>query len=252
MSTKTTFKKLIQHSLAAAVLAASQGSYAHTTTLLEMTSGQAVDNAVAIGHGCEAQDRAVVAQSVVFPTVNPIITNSDNGDVLSLGLDEVIEGGSLENVADLIQSRDIFLTQAEKTNALGNTVGFYGANGILGTTLLGRVPFQANAPKFADGSCVQHLTVEYAIADICLTSKPTIKNNKVNLWIPDNGSQFAIKGAANGVEGIGEPALLVIHRDSATNPVTDPGACAGAPENITVTISGQDIDANLPIPGWTH
>lgn len=252
MTTSTTFKKLLQHSLTAAVLAASQGSYAHTTTLLEMTGGAGVDNAIAIGHGCEAQDKAVIAQSVVFPTVNPIITNSDTGDLLSVGLEEVIEGGTLENVADLIQSRDIFLTQAEKTNALGNTIGFYGTNGILGTTLLGRVPFQANAPRFADTSCTKNLTVEYAIADICITSKPTMRANKVNLWIPANGSQFAIKGAANGVDGVGDPAILAIHRDETANPLPTDGSCAGAPENITVTISAQDIDANLSIPGWTH
>lgn len=260
MLTNKTFKKLLQHSLTAAVLVASQGGHAHTTTLLEMTGGAAVDNAIAIAHGCEAEDRAIIAQSVVFPTVNPIITETAGGhdhggepsEPLAMTLDEIIEGGTLENMADLIQSRDIFLSQKEKNNALGNTIGFYGTLGVLSTYAQGRVPFLAVAPRFADTSCVKNLTVEYAVADICLTSKPTIKANKVNLWIPDNGSQFAIKGHAEGVDGVGHPSVLVIHRDLDNNPIPTDGSCANEHENLTVTISAEDIDANLPIPGWTH
>lgn len=260
MSAKATFKKLIQHSLAAAVLVASQGGNAHTTTLLEMKGGDGFDNAIAMGHGCEAENRGIIAQSVVFPTVNPIITETvghhDEGgaapEPLAMTLDEIIEGGTLEGFAALIQSRDIFLNQKPKTNALGNSIGFYGTLGLLSPELKGRVPFQANAPRFVDTSCVKTLTVEYAVADICLTSKPTIKPNKVNLWIPNNGSQFAIKGSAQGVDGVGHAATLIIHRDEVNNPLPTDGSCATEHDSLTVTISPEDVDANLPIPGWTH
>ncbi len=249
--TKTkTLEKLLQFSLTSVLLVVSQGSNAHTTTLLEMTGGAAVDNAIAIGHGCEAQNKGVIAQSVVFPTVNPIIASTGSTPITDLN--DVVEGGTLESFADLIQSRDIFVLQKEKTNVLGNVVGFYGTTGSLFPYAQGRVPFSATAPRFADTSCAKKLTVEYAIADICVTSKPTIKPEKVNLWIPDNGSQFAVKGAANGVDGIGEPAVLVINRDLVNNPLPTDGSCADGAVDVTLTISPEDIDANLPIPGWTY
>lgn len=251
MPKTTAFKKLLTPVLTAAVLAASQGGFAHTSTLLEMASGAAVDNAIAISHGCEAQGKAIIAQSVVFPTVDPIITNSGSGTISDLN--DVIEGGTLENIADLISSRDIFLSQKEKTNSLGNVVGFSGTLGYLPTYARGRVPFEAVAPRFADTSCAKKLTVEYATADICSTTKPTISAEKVNLWIPDNGSQFAIKGLAAGVDGVGDPSIFVINRDLVNNPLPTDGSCdAEGPIDVTVTISPQDIDANLPITGWTY
>lgn len=248
MSKKTTLKKIFKHSVSAALLVASQGSFAHTTTLLEMTEGTAIDNAIAIGHGCELLGKPVVAQSVVFPTLNPIITSS--GATPITDLNEVVEGGTLENIADLISSKDIFSLQGEKTNALTNTIGFYGKSGSLPTFALGRVPFQANAPKL--GACVNKLTIEYAIADICDTTKPTIKPAKVNLWIPANGSQFAIKGANNMVDGVGDPAVMLIKRDPANPVSTDTQICPDGAVDVTVTISPEDINANLPIPGWTY
>jgi hypothetical protein len=225
-----------------------------------MKGGEGLDNAIAIGHACELENRGIIAQSVVFPTINPIITETVDHhaaggaapEPLAMTLDEIIEGGTLEGFAALIQSRDIFLKQYHKTNTSGNVIGFYGTSGLLSPELKGRVPFLAVAPRFLETSCVKTLTVEYATADICLTSKPTIRANKVNLWIPENGSQFAIKGAAYGVEGVGHPSVLVIHRDEINNLLPTDGSCATAHENLTVTISAEDIDANLPIPGWTH
>ena len=37
--------------------------------------------------------------------------------------------------------------------------------------------------------------------------------DKVNLWIPDNGSAIAIEALANGVEGIGGAATLIVNRN---------------------------------------
>ena len=74
----------------------------------------------------------------------------------------------------------------------------------------------------------------------------TASAGKVNLWIPDNGSQYSTSGKAAGVDGIGSPATLIVNRDLATNPL-GPGCGAGI--DVTVTPSAADVDANLGIRG---
>jgi hypothetical protein len=200
------------------------------------------DNALRIGHGCEG-DRAVIAQSVVFPTDAPEITASDPSVVIG-DLGEVIAQGSIAGLVRLIQSRDIFAIQSAKRDANGNTIGFASQLGWLDPHLVGRVPFDATAPSFLPESCATALRVEVAIADICGLRPPTIQPEKVNLWIPDNGSQLATVGAANGIDGVGAPARWTIHRNLATNPL--PAGC-GAGYVVTVTPSPEQVDRDLPI-----
>ncbi|MDD5579226.1 MAG: hypothetical protein PHY16_08110 [Methylobacter sp.] len=70
----------------------------------------------------------------------------------------------------------------------------------------------------------------------------------MNLWIPDNGSQYAVLGTAAGVDGVGEPPVLQVNRDLINNPL-NPSCGAGI--EVTVTPSAADIDAHLGIPGWS-
>jgi hypothetical protein len=228
-------------------LLVSSAASAHTEFKGQAFEGTSADNAVTIGHACEASGKPIIAQSVVIPGDNPILTTSDGSPIADLS--EAIEQGSIAGLVDLIQSRDIFLVQKEKHDLNGNVTGFYGKTGLLDVEAQGRVPFAFTAPNFVTTSCVKKLNIEAAIADICVLTKPTIQATKVNLWIPANGSQYAIKGAAAGVDGVGEAPTLQVNRDLTNNPL-DPSCGAGI--DLTVTPSALDIDTNLGIPGtWS-
>jgi hypothetical protein len=228
--------------LAAALCASAPSALAHTTVQSVSTEGVRADNALRIGHGCG--ERPVIAQSVVFPTDAPQISTSDPNAVIS-DLGQVIAQGTLVGLFSLIQSRDIFAVQSAKLDANQETIGFDGKLGLLGPHLRGRVPFDATAPNFVADSCATSLRVEIAIADICGLAPPTIQPEKVNLWIPDNGSQFATLAAANGIDGVGSPARWTINRNLAANPL--PAECNGVGYSVTVTPSPQQVDRDLPI-----
>lgn len=225
----------------------SNAAFAHDEFKSQALEGTANDNAITIAHTCEVQSKPIVAQSVVFPGDNPALSASDGSTFNDLS--EVIDQGGIAGLVDLIQDKNIFQVQKEKIDALGNVTGFYGKGGLLANELQGRVPFAFTAPNFVSTSCVKKLNIEVAIADICVLSKPTIQAAKVNLWIPDNGSQYAIKGAAAGVDGVGEPIVLQANRDLNTNPF-DPASNCGAGIDVTVTPSAIDVDTNLGIPGF--
>jgi hypothetical protein len=241
MLCRNLLRRAIGSGLAAALCAFGPAALAHTTVQSTSMEGVRADNALRIGHGCE--EHPVIAQSVVFPTDAPQISASDPNVVIS-DLGEVIAQGSVAGLVRLIQSRDIFAHQSAKLDANGNTIGFAGTLGWLGSELVGRVPFDATAPSFVAESCATALRVEIAIADICGIRKPTIEPAKVNLWIPANGSQFATLGAANAIDGVGAPARWTINRNLATNPL--PAEC-GAGYTVTVTPSPAQVDRDLPI-----
>jgi hypothetical protein len=224
-------------------------AFAHDGIKSTALEGTSEDNAVTMGHGCEQANgtvKPIIAQSVVFPSDSPILTTSDGSTIADLS--EVIDQGSIAGLANLIQSRDIFLVQKEKHDANGNVTGFYGKTGLLDVEALGRVPFAFTSPNFASTSCAKKLDIVVAVADICVATNPKIRAGKVNLWIPDNGSTYAIQGNANGVEGIGhETPTLQVNRDLAANPL-DPSCGEGI--DVTVTPSAADINANLGIAGY--
>jgi hypothetical protein len=221
---------------------AAGGAFAHTSVKSQATEGVRDDNALRIGHGCEldGRDVPVIAQSVVFPGDAPEITASDPSVVIP-SLSDVIVQGSIAGLVGAIQDRSIFLEQGEKTDANGNVVGFHGKHGRLSPELAGRVPFQFTAPNFVAESCATRLLVKVAIADVCSRRAPTLEPGKVNLWVPDNGSQYAVPG----IDGVGEPATLTINRNVLTNPI--PESCNGG-YTVTVTPSAQQLDRDLPIP----
>lgn len=215
---------------------------AHTSVKSPATEGVRDDNAFRIGHGCEG-DRPVVAQSIVFPTDAPELEASDPSVVVG-DLSEVILQGGLAGLAQSIQDRSIFGFQDEIVDANGNVVGFQAGKGSLNPKLVGRVPFQFSAPRFVADSCARRLLVEIAVADICSAKQPILDPHKVNLWIPDNGSLFAAEGRAAGVEGIGDPATLIVQRNLVTNPLAE--SC-GAGFDVIVTPSAAQVDRDLPI-----
>jgi hypothetical protein len=226
-----------------AVFFAAEAAFAHTTVKSQATEGVRDDNALRIGHGCE--DNPVTQQSVVFPGDAPEITASDPSVTLT-DLGSVIAPPSLAGLVAGIQDRSIFESQGEHTDPLGNVVGFYGKKGKLTVELAGRVPFQFTPPSFVSESCAVRLRIRVAIADVCKTNSPRLRPGKVNLWIPANGSSYAVEGAANGIDGIGEPATLTVNRNLVLNPLD---ASCGAGYEVVVTPSAAQIERDLPIPG---
>lgn len=222
--------------LALALLAASTTAPAHTTVQVQATEGTTTYNNLVIGHGCATASGTslpVIAQSVVFPTVNPKFTVTGT----MAGNPAVVSVTTLANVPQLIQSRDIFTRQAEKKNAAGQVIGFEGTEGFLSPDLHGLVPFRTAGITFPADSCATRLIVQIAIADICQ------KNGAKNLWIPSVTPKYSDPA----VDGIGAPASLTFNRDLTKNPLA---ASCGAGYTLTVTPSSEDVDANLRITGW--
>ncbi|MFO1329701.1 MAG: hypothetical protein U1F56_20240 [Rubrivivax sp.] len=208
---------------------------AHTTVQVQAAEGTTTYNNLVIGHGCATASGSlpVIAQSVVFPTVNPRFSVTGT----MAGNPAVVSITTLANVPQLIQNRDVFTRQAEKKNAAGQVIGFEGTEGFLSPDLHGLVPFRTAGITFPADSCATRLIVQIAIADICQ------KNGARNLWIPSVTPKYSDPT----VDGIGAPANLTFNRDLAKNPLA---SSCGAGYTLTVTPSPEDVDANLRLPGW--
>lgn len=221
--------------LAIALLCVAQAQ-AHTTIQNQAAEGTTTYNNLVIGHGCTLPGGTrlpVIAQSVVFPTVNPKYTYTGTFS----GNPAVVSITTFANVPQLIQNRDIFSKQREKKNAAGNVIGFEGTEGSLDPDLHGLVPFRTAGVSFPADSCATRLVVQVAVADICQ------KFGAKNLWIPSVTAKYADPT----VDGIGSPANLTFNRDLTKNPLR---SSCGAGYTLTVTPSAEDIDANLPLDGY--
>jgi len=237
--------------IGAALFVVGSTAFAHTTIRSQATESTTEDNAIKIGHGCTTADGAshlpVVATSVVFPSDAPELSASDGSMIGDLS--QVIEQGTIAGLARAVQDRSIFRAQQAKFDSLENQIGFSGSQGSLNPELPGRMPFQFTAPRFQPTTCARRLLIRVAIADVCVLGAgvaDSVQLGKVNMWIPDNGSQFSALGGRLGIDGIGAPATLTVNRNLTANPLAP--AC-GAGIDVTVTPSAADVNANLPIPG---
>jgi hypothetical protein len=233
-----------------------QVAFAHDGFTKPVLEGTFERLALEINHGCE--ENPVIAQAVLFPSLNPVLTafdNSNNPVTPPADLGEVIEGGFLEGMVTLVQDRSIFLDQDLIRSELTNAIGFYGKKGFLKTGLTGSVPIKFISPPFFPSSCYKHINIVTAIADICSTKPPVLGPGKVSLFIPDNGSQIGETAKSLGNDhGVGEPSMLHIERNLETNPFVDaegnPTDACGEGMTLTVTPSAEDIDTHFKIPGY--
>jgi len=211
-------------------------AHAHTTIQVQANEATTTYNNLVIGHGCTLANGSklpVIAQSVVFPTLNPklSITGTMAGNAA------IVSASTVANIPQLVQSKHLFNRQREKTNASGQVIGFENWDGSLEPTLHGLVPFRTAGISFLADSCATKVVIQIAVADICE------KNGARNLWIP----AVTAKYSDPTVDGIGSPANLTINRDLAKNPL--PASC-GAGYTLTVTPSAEDIDAHLKLEGY--
>jgi len=200
-------------------------AFAHTSIADQVTEGKNIYTNIVIGHGCEdAHEKAwaVTAQSVVLPTVNPVITGGTVQTYTETGLDNKDGDGTVENddfsvadpdvavtvkgMVDLVQSKDIFLRQDEKYDGNGNTIGFHASNGKLQPNLRGLVPFRASASKvkFNPNKCAKSLKILVAVADICKRNFPP-QVGTGNLWMPNLSGEIIVKGQPDLVNGNPNP-----------------------------------------------
>lgn len=277
MKNSKALKKITLCSLATVISGAAQFAYAHTVIQNSVTTGSTTYNSIVIGHTCESKGKKipVVAQSVLFPTVSPIILKGDQvfDSTPTLTLGDVFETpaviakdaqgtpgtpgykpavvakaavplDSLANIPQLIQNKDIFKFQREKTNATGNVIGFEGWGGKLDPTLHGLVPFRTSGLNFKTSSCAKKVYIKVAIADICKMSFPP-QEGTANLWMPNTTTKFPnVVDGTSATAFAGSPATLTVERPLSTNPL--PEGC-GSGDDVYIYPSNADIDANLPI-----
>ncbi len=272
MLNKHTIRNLAFCSLATALFGAGQNAFAHTSVKDQATEGVSSYNALQIGHTCELENGRkipVIAQSVVFPTASPTVTQSlvtnakaspATTQVTPTTLDaEITDPLGLAGKADLVQDKNIFKRQNEVYDGNGNLIGFNGTQGNLQTNLRGLVPFRISTPVpfFKATSCAKRMVVKIAVADICKKTFPP-KPGTANLWMPSTTGKFT----DSSIDGVGAAAALTINRDTTKNPL--PAGCPiddGAPLDKTtklpiagydliVTPTPEDIDAHLPIKGY--
>lgn len=250
------FKK-IQLACSLPLMFAMSNVFGHTSiqSTITASSGKTSTsyNNIIIGHTCtdeKGKKFPLVAQSVVFPTVNPLILIDASTTASSLKITDLITSTTgLANLPQLIQSRDIFEKLSEKTDASGNVIGFNGYKGNLDSSLHGVVPFRFGSLTFnsningLSGNCVKTLNIKVAIADICKlefpSGGPVEGKAQANLWIPNTTSKFAnVVDGTSATARAGSPATLTIDNSS---------ACSTG-STVYIWPSDEDIDANLIIP----
>ncbi len=228
--------KLFALSFIAAMIAGI-GSNAIAHTRLETASipeNTRATNHVIIGHGCG--DRGVIGTTVVFPDgVDSTITK--DGQPHDGPLTDFVQ-----NWGNLVQknySRAIYTFEAEKTDAVGNVVGFWAGGGnTLPHDLNGYIPFRVSGVIIEPTSCATSVMFYVSIADICeVTPTSGFTADTVNLWT-HNGLGTPYDRVSETDDG---PASLTITRTSAL-----PASC-GAGVAVEVKPSAAQINRDMPI-----
>lgn len=202
-----------------------------TATVAENTR---ITNNVIIGHGCG--EKNVIGTSVVFP----------DGVDSTILVDGAAHTGPLtdfvQNWGNLMQqnySKAVFSFQDEKTNSLGNVVGFWAGGGdSLPHNLNGYIPFRAGAVVIEPTSCAKSVKFYISIADICeITDTAGFSEATVNFWTHNNFGT-AYDRVSTTDDG---PASYTVTRTSAL-----PTSC-GAGVAVEVKPSAAQINRDMPI-----
>jgi len=277
-------------SVAAVMLAASQGAFAHTRLETPtVAEGTRVHNEVIISHGCPpaAARRATYGTSVVFPNAvsyTPIIgVDSGSGKVYTttpaasyysplVGIGAAINGGSPWTSSNI------------KVDAKGNKDGFWAGGKPYDQTISTylAVPFFSAAVSIVPASCARSVTFELAIADICDISwtSSVASDEEVLYWSPipnfsgvpgqpfgaptadatrsiPVGPAFSkydgYKDSAHTIagDGWGSPATLKVTRDLTKNPLpTNCTGNGGKGDDVYVYPSAEQINKELPV--WSN
>ncbi|QJD30790.1 hypothetical protein [Methylococcus geothermalis] len=182
MSGTTISKKLSALAVAGILHGITASVWAHS--LIIVPNGEIVEEWVTakyrIQHGCEeqlrgAKPRPIIAQSFLLPTVNPVLSRDDGGQIQDtdgngiVDLNDVIQGGSLIGQVTPLVDSSVFKNRRPITDALGNVLGFNSTNGKVppGGRIYAEVPFVVTPVFFVEASCATRLVVHPVGADIC-------------------------------------------------------------------------------------
>ena len=264
---------------AATMMVATQEASAHASILNTVNSGTAIGSTsfsrIGVNHACNATTpiTPVVAQSVVIPTLSPIIsvatvtgntagayvkqtTSPANtvGNYLFTTAAGTTPVTTLANRFQLVQNKNVFTTSIEQRNSTGtDVIGWVSTKGSLQINEHGEVPFRFSNVFFGANSCVHDVIVQVAVADICkINSMPlsaaTLSTTQgVNLWI-DNTLGGSPSFPAAAIESGAGTTNFVINRDPVTDPY--PASCAGAPIVTAATSLAATVQANV-VTGYT-
>jgi hypothetical protein len=277
-------------SVAAAMLVASQGAFAHTRLeVATVPEGTRTRNAVLVSHGCPPATarKASYGTTAVFPNAvsySPIIgVDSGAGKVYTTkpaadfysplsGIAVAINGGGAWPLGNL------------KVDPAGNKDGFWAGGQYYDQTISTYVatPFFASAVTIAKTSCARSVTFNLAIADFCSIAKPstTATDEEVLYWspipnflgvpgqpfgtptgdtarsIPAGAPKFSdydgYQDAAHKIpgDGWGSPATLKVTRNLTTNPL--PAGCTGnAGAGDDIYVYPSAAQINKELPVWS-
>ncbi len=249
-------KNLALSALTLALIAASQGVFAHTRletpTVVE---GTKVHNYEVISHGCSSaatggKNAATFATTLVFPNAvnyQPVIgVNSNNAATAGFtGATYTTNPAStyyspLAGIATLLRGGHPWQAYNNKIDASGNKDGFWegGAFYDQSITTSVDVPFYSAAVTINPTSCARSVTFELAIADICNLNavSTTATDYDVLYWSPIPNMK-GVPGAP-----FGTPAGL------ATSTNIPGGIPVGKPYSLYDGYS--DAAHTLPGDGW--
>lgn len=172
-------------------MGAGQSAFAHASILNAINSGATGFSRVGVNHANNhtVPPTPIVAQSVVFPTVNPILSRfipvtvsnptppaltapASLGDLFATSAAAATTTGLLPWVTvagapQLVQSKDVFKTQIEQANPANATIGWVSTQGLLQVNLHGEVPFRFSAPHFRSVLPVTPVNPALTTADLC-------------------------------------------------------------------------------------
>ena len=263
---------------AATMMVATQEASAHASILNTVNSGTAIGSTsfsrIGVNHACNGTTPVtpVIAQSVVIPTINPVIsvapvtgntagayvkqtTSPANtvGNYLFTSAAGTTPVSTLAGRFQLVQSKNVFSTSIEQRDATNNVIGWTSTKGSLQINEHGEVPFRFSNVFFGANSCVHDVVVQVAVADICkinsmpLSSASLSTTQGVNLWLDNTlGGSSAFPAAA--IENGAGTTNLTIHRDPVTDPY--PASCAGAPIATAATSLAAPLQASV-VTGYT-
>ncbi len=256
------------------MMGAGQAAFAHASILNTVNSGTAIGSTsfsrIGVNHACNATTpiTPVVAQSVVIPTLSPIIsvatvtgntagayvkqtTSPANtvGNYLFTTAAGTTPVTTLANRFQLVQNKNVFTTSIEQRDSTGtDVIGWVSTKGSLQINEHGEVPFRFSNVFFGANSCVHDVVVQLAVADICktnsfpLSSASLSTTQGVNLWIDNlNGGSPSFPAAA--IENGAGTTNMTINRDPVTDPY--PASCAGAPIVAAATSLAATVQANV-------
>lgn len=248
MSYTNILKRLYCFALVLAPLGWTSTVNAHPTFVpTEVLEGVTTNGMIKLTHACEESQLPLIALSYIVPTVNPFLERSDGGTINALS--DVLQNTGLQNFIIPFYDRGLFKLHRLQKDALGNTIGFNSRNGRLPLGFPGQVPIQIGALFFNSDSCANEIRIKVAGADICRKTA-AVHVGDANLWIPNRTPRFPdgnVHGSSRRLRQ-GAPVTLRVKRDLTNNPL--PAACGGTGFSVTVWPSNEDIDQNLPIPGF--